>query len=466
LREIELFDDQMDLIGRVRSRMTRNKSILMQACTGAGKTVMGAKMIQLAHAKGTSSMFIVPRRTLLKQTSETLMSYHIPHGYVSAGHTANPFARVNIATLGTLARRLDKIKPPKLAFIDECHFGDGELQRVIDWLREAGSWYVGLSATPKKMNGKAMGDHYEVMECGLSMGELIRRKRLSEFRLFAPSRPDLSGIKTVNGDYSKSQLSDRMEGDRVLIGNAVKHYRDHAMGMLNAAFCTSVKHAEITAEAFRNGGIPALAVSGNDDDAEIKRKVLAFARREVLVLASCDLMTFGFDIASYAQMPVTIECMSDLRPTKSEPLQLQKWGRALRAKDYPALIFDHAGNCTVHGLPDADRQWSLEGGEKRGEGGEKTIATRQCPSCFFVARPTASCPNCGHVYPVEGRMLEEVDGVLEEVTGPVVRPINEQGMQKDLDGLIKLGHARGYPRPELWAAKIISARMAKKRASR
>lgn len=426
-------------------------------------------MCSSAMAKGSSSMFIVPRRTLLKQTADEFRSHDIPFGYISSGYSPNPFAKMNLATLGSLSRRLDKVRPPKVAFIDECHWGDGELEKVIKWLRDSGSWYVGLSATPKKMNGKPMSDHYSVMEKGPTIRALIDSKRLSDYRMFAPSRPDLKGVKTVNGDYAMGQLSKRMETDRVLIGDAVKHYREHAMGMLNAAFCTSIKHAEITAEAFRNGGVPALAVSGKDDDDVIRRKIMAFARREVKVLCSAQLLTFGFDLSSYAQMPVTIECMSDLAPTKSEPLQRQKWGRPLRYKDYPAIIFDHAGNCSVHGMPDSEVDWNLDGSIGTGSGGgEKTIATRQCPSCFFVARPTASCPNCGHVYPVEGRMLEEVDGVLEEVTGPVVRPINEQGMQKSLDELIKLGIARGYApgKAQFWAAKIISARMAKKRASR
>jgi len=188
-----------------------------------------------------------------------------------------------------------------------------------------------------------------------------------------------------------------MTQDKVLVGSAIKHYRDTAMGRLNISFCTSIKHAELTADAFRDAGIPAAHVSGSMDDKEIAMRIKAFARRELLVLANCDLMCFGFDLASAANMDVTIECMSDLRPTKSLPLQLQKWGRVLRYKDQPAIILDHAGNSKpdFHGLPDSDREWSLEGKDSK-KGGEKTEPTRQCGECFFVHRPAPVCPHCGN----------------------------------------------------------------------
>lgn len=461
MREINLYPDQVDLVERIRASMRRNKSVLMQLSTGGGKTMCAAYMMQAAVAKGTRSIFIVPRRELLKQTAETMEKHRIPYGIVSAGYTPNPFAQVQLATSGTLARRLANAPAAKLVFLDETHVGGDELDRIIRHYKASGAWLIGLSATPMKMSGKPMGDWYDAMEQGPPIATLIETKRLSRYRLFAPSRPDLTGIKTVAGDYAKGQLADRMEGDRVLIGNAVKHYRDHASGLLNVAFCTSVKHAEIVAQAFREGGVPAAAISGKMDDAERSRLVRAFARRELHVLANCSLLTFGFDLASAAQMDVTVEAMSDLAPTKSLPLQMQKIGRVLRMKDFPAMIFDHAGNTDLHGLPDDPREWSLAGRESKERDGEAKQPTRQCQECYFVHRPAPVCPNCGTVYPVQSRMVEEVEGELSEITGPRITPKQEQGMSKDLDSLIALGRKKGMKNPEGWAAHIITARLAK-----
>ena len=132
------------------------------------------------------------------------------------------------------------------------------------------------------------------------------------------------------------------------------------------------------------------------------------------------------------------------------------------------MIFDHGGNVDRHGLPDAEREWSLAGEDKKSrEAGEKTEPARQCSSCYFVHRPAPVCPNCGFVYPIQSRMVEEVEGDLAEVTGPRgPTPRQEQGMvaAKDgLDGLIRLGQQRGYKNPRAWATKVMGGRAAKMR---
>jgi superfamily II DNA or RNA helicase len=125
-------------------------------------------------------------------------------------------------------------------------------------------------------------------------------------------------------------------------------------------------------------------------------------------------------------MNVTVESMSDLRPTKSLALQLQKWGRVLRMKPDPALIFDHADNFSEHGLPCSEREWTLSDRAKgKREGSEKIIPVRTCKpaedadgvmrGCYHVHKPSPSCPQCGRIYLVEGRKIEEVDGELAEI---------------------------------------------------
>jgi len=154
--------------------------------------------------------------------------------------------------------------------------------------------------------------------------------------------------------------------------------------------------------------------------------------------------------------------MSDMRPTKSLSLQCQKWGRVLRRKNTPALIFDHAGNANEHGLPDAPREWSLQGREKRAAGDkERTLPVRQCPTCYMVHRPAPTCPACGFEYPVQSRMVDEVEGELTEIDAARIKKAAriEQGRAQTLDDLKRLAIATGKnPR---WAEHVWRARQAK-----
>ncbi|MDW3360333.1 hypothetical protein NQ220_23660, partial [Escherichia coli] len=63
---------------------------------------------------------------------------------------------------------------------------------------------------------------------------LIDNKRLSDYRLFAPSQPDLSQLRmTASGEYRESDVSSFMESQNVIIGDMVKHYRELAWGKRN-----------------------------------------------------------------------------------------------------------------------------------------------------------------------------------------------------------------------------------------
>ena len=466
---IELYSHQQSLLDSCRASMRRgNKSVLIQAATGFGKTILSAKMIHDSRTKGTRSMMVVPRRELLSQTSETFNEYEMPFGYVAAGKPHNPYARTKLATTGTLSswirRTPDKAPDVDVLIVDETHYGGDGLDDIIQFYKKRGSYLVGLSATPWKLDGRGLGMWYDDMVCGPSIRWLMDNKFLSDYRLFAPNKPDLSKIKTVAGDYAKGQLADYMEHDRVLVGNAVQHYRDHAMGRLNIAYTTSRKHSEIVAQSFRDAGIPAMDIDGETPEEERRKIIRAFARRELLVLVNCELLTFGFDLASAAGIDVTVESMSDLRPTKSLSLQMQKWGRVLRRKDYPALIFDHAGNVSYHGFPDDDRKWSLVGEERgtRGSASERITQVKVCDRCAFAHAPSPSCPSCGFVYPVRSREIDEVDGTLTEMSRAEVP--HPEKIQAAMDAMIFNAVKKGMPKwkAQQWAAKQITKQLARR----
>ncbi len=454
---INLYDDQMELVQELREAMRRilkrggRTSILVQAATGSGKSVISAFMIASSRAKKTKSAFVVPRKELLKQMHDNFSRFHIPHSYVAAGNPFNPQAYTHICSAMSLINRLDHITP-QVVFIDETHFGTGALDTIINYYLDKGAWVIGLSATPMKMSGQGLECWYEEMVCGKSIRWLIDNKRLSEYRGFAPSRVDLQGIKKNGGDYARGQLDDFMS-DSFIIGDAVKHYKQHAAGLLNIAFCAGIKSSQLTAERFRDEGVSAVHVDGKTSASDLRQIMRDYASHQIEVLTNSDLLTFGFDLASNAGVPVNVQCISDLRPTVSLPLQLQKWGRGLRYDGDTHLMFDHANNFERHGLPCDEREWTLASRETGARDAyEREVDVRQCPVCYRCHEPAPICPSCNYEYPIQSREIEEIEGELEEIEKQRVKKVKhiEEGQCRTLEDWRELAKERGHKPAWAW----------------
>ncbi|MGR3179882.1 MAG: DEAD/DEAH box helicase family protein [Candidatus Anammoxibacter sp.] len=465
---ITLHDFQNDLVDDARNAMRRHKSVLIQLSTGGGKTIIGTYMIQQSLLKGFDSFFIVHRKDLIEQTRITFEQFDIKHSYITASHGYNPYSKVHICSIDTLRNKLGKVKVPKIIFVDESHLASSpSWSKVIDFYRDKGCWVIGLSATPWRLSGEGLDRHFSTMVCGPSMRWLIDNGYLAEYRYFAPSAPDMSGVGKVAGDFAKGQMAAAVSKQRKkLVGSAVEHYRKHSDGMRAIAYCVSRKESEQTAIDFECAGISAQHIDGNTPMDERRRIIKSFANGHIRILCNVDLITTGFDLAAQVGRDVNVECIIQLRPTQSLSLFLQMVGRGLRADDKPHIILDHAGNAARHGLPCDDREWSLAGQEKKKNGdSEGGVKSRDCPECFYVHSPAIQCPNCGHIYKIEGREIGLEAGELEEITrGRAIKSRKiEQGQARTIDELVTLGYKRKMKHPEAWAAKIFTTRVVKQR---
>jgi superfamily II DNA or RNA helicase len=320
--------------------------------------------------------------------------------------------------------------------------------------------HVGLSATPQRLDGKGLDDCYRSMVVGPSVSWLIQNKYLVPYRAFAPNTPDMTGVHTRMGDYNKAEVEGLMDRPTIT-GDAIREYSKRALGRRAVVFCISIAHSQHVAESFRAAGIIAVHLDGNTPKPERKSVIAAFKRNEIQVLCNVDLFGEGFDLPA-------LEVCIMLRPTESLALYLQQVGRALRTSEGKthALILDHAGNVMRHGLPDDDREWSLEGRKKADrEPGEREEPIKQCEKCFHVHAPAPKCPNCGFVYEVTGREVAHVDGELQELDVEALRRAKmvEQGRARDLEQLVQVGKARGMNNPQGWARHVLRAREEKER---
>jgi DNA repair protein RadD len=479
---IQLRPYQTTAVAQVRAAYAAGKRApLLVLPTGGGKTTIFSYVTASAVAKGKTVYLLAHRAELVKQIAATLGRFGTRHRVIAPGpivrqvqvahfkacgrSLVDPAARVVVASVQTLVKRLDdaSLPPPDIIVVDEAH----HLTADSTWGRICAQWpearLLPVTATPCRLDGKGLGlgagGFADEMVMGPSMRELIDAGFLSPYRIFAPPNAlDLTGVRTRMGDYAKDQLASAMDKPTIT-GDAVQHYQRLTPGKRAVAFCVSIGHAQHVAAEFQAAGVASEFMDGTMDAAERDRVIKRFESGQTLVLTSCDIVSEGFDLPA-------IEVAILLRPTQSLALYLQQVGRALRPFEgkTEAVILDHVGAVVTHGLPDEDREWSLDGVRKTkraandNDPGVDRVMT--CGKCFTIHLPAPECPTCGHVYPVRERKPEQADGDLVELGADQLEALRRQkralqGSAQTVEQLVGLGMN------SFRAQKIVDARAAK-----
>jgi superfamily II DNA or RNA helicase len=431
---------------------------LLVAPTGSGKTVIFSYVTANAAAKGNRTLVLVHRAELLNQTHAALSQLEVPHGLIAAGKTADHSHLTQVASVQTLIRRLDHVRPPDLIVIDEAHHATAGAWATV-LARWPNARVLGVTATPQRLDGKGLGEVFDDLIRGPEVTKLIEGGYLCKPVYYAPKTVSMDGVHKVAGDFNRAEMAERMDKPTIT-GDAVTHYRKYAEGQPCIVFCTGIKHAEHVAQAFNAAGYRFAVLDGTLSPEERAARVASLGSGRLHGLVTVDIVSEGFDL------PI-VACAILLRPTASLSLHLQQIGRVLRpAANKPrAVILDHVGNCRRHGLAEEVREWSLDGIKRRGKRGpqDDVADTRQCPECFAVHTPSPTCPQCLHVYEIKDRIPDVVDGELEELKAreAVKQRKREQGTAQSLEDLIKVGKARGMKNPYGWAHNVFKARQKK-----
>lgn len=440
--ELVLRDYQQEAVSQLRSSFGSGKTRpLLQAPTGAGKTVISAYIAQGAVARGNRVLFVAPFLELLRQTQATFERFGIHSTIWHGQHDLDTSAPVAITTAQTLARRLADIDAGRSRYIPEYDLGVYDEAHVVHdrvrllMLGDGAKW-IGLSATPWS---EGLGLLFDDLVRPVSLAELVDRGILSSFTVMAPSDPDLSGArksKSVSG-YVDADLEEIMGGADI-VGDVVDTWLKLGVGKPTLAFGVNRAHASFLAQAFLDAGVRAGYVDAHVKGSERRDIIQAFKDREIDVLCNVRALTTGFD--------APVGCIVDAAPTRSEKLHVQKIGRGLRVNPgtEDCLILDHAGNTLRLGMvTDIDRAELSVGQARKGEGRDRSEPLPQkCGSCNFVKPPKVSvCPACGFK-PQRQSTVEAAPGELVELQ-PRKGVVTAEEKQRWFSQLTAIARERG-----------------------
>lgn len=439
-----LRDYQLDLYNKTVDAFKHGyRRPLVVAPCGAGKSYLFAEMIRRTRGE---ALVLTHRQELLRQHTELLSNLGITNG--------------RVAMVLTEANKLGQNPTPSLIITDEAH-----LSRSNSWMKviqHYNTYTVGFTATPVRLDGKPLGDVFNTLIEGVDTRWLIENQHLAPYEYYAPTLVDTSDLRTVAGDYVVSDL-ERLMNERYIYGDILENYKRFAHGERTIVYCVSVQHARAVSEIFRVAGLRAEAVSAETSPKQREKIFDDFRMGRITILCNVGIISEGVSINE-------VSCCMLLRPTESVALGIQQMMRCMRyLPNKTAKIIDCVGNYTRVGLPDDDREWSLDKPIRKrnlvNDNGDFYI--RSCPECFMTFKTAPICPFCGAEYPLHPREIKAHEDIeIARITAEEAARIAEikkksrieQGRAQSFEELVKLGRSRGYKNPAYWASQIMRGR--------
>lgn len=428
----KLWPFQATALGQLSQGFRRHQRQCLVLPTGSGKTaVSGAISLRVNGETERKTLYLVHRRELVQQVVSTLTDLGLGDqvGVIQAGQASRPWQPIQVASVQTLVRRehnRDWLNP-LLVIVDEAHHIRAKTwETILDWFR--GAFWLGLTATPCRLDGKGLKTHFDHLVIGPQISELAPDYLCPVKTYSIPPQVDMGALRQ----------KDAVGGP--VIADAMGNWQRLAGRKRTLFFAHNVAHSKSMVEKVRALGVSAHHLDFRSPGVHRDKILAGFHSGDVQFLSNVELFTEGMDAPD-------CECVVLGRKTSSFTLYRQMNGRVMRKKANggSGLILDLAGNVDEHGLPDADVEWSLDYGVIEPE----TVKQKQiriCKGCGYAYPPSRSeCPLCGAEHPVE--QVREESIALEEATRrsnrkrrAVKRDINRQvvatgGDRKELERL-------------------------------
>ena len=351
-----LRDYQTDICSRVSEAFDKYRSVMVQMPTGTGKTVVLASLV--SQLKIENVLIVAHRRELIEQIKATIKRLNMDN------------RNITVESIQTISRRLTSngiATPPtggqgghafSLVVIDEAHHALAKTYKMM-WDAWPDAKFLGLTATPCRLNGKGFTDLFEVLVQSWGIPTFIKEKWLSTYD-FVSIKADshtqqlIASLKKrgADGDYQVKEM-DAVLNKRPSIERLYTCVMEYAHNRKGFVYAINIDHARSIADYYQSQGVSAVAIDSHTPVKEREQLISSFRSGEIHVLVNVDIFSEGFDCPD-------VEFIQLARPTLSLAKYLQMVGRGLRPSKGKknCMIIDNVGLYRVFGLPSQIWDWN------------------------------------------------------------------------------------------------------------
>ena len=367
MKEIKLFDYQEDMKERIEKALRLHRSVMAQMPTGTGKTYLLTAVIDsfVSNNPMEKVWIVAHRRELVSQIDETVRKFHSYY----ASNTSSLLSSVKAMSIQWLMRHYDEIEEePGMIVIDEAHHALAKTYKEM-WERFPKAKFLGLTATPCRLNGKGFTDLFDVLVQSWSVPEFISKRRLATYDFVSIKSDgvtqrliDSLQKRGADGDYQNKEM-DMLLNKKPSIERLYRSLEEYGKDRKGIVYAINISHAQKITKLYQEHGVKAIAIDSKTPAAERQQDIEAFKKGDIQVLVNVDIFSEGFDCPD-------VEFVQLARPTLSLAKYLQMVGRGLRvAKGKKnCVIIDNVGLYRVFGLPSQVWNWkaTFEGKLKYG----------------------------------------------------------------------------------------------------
>ena len=356
MKEIKLFDYQEDMKERIEKALRLHRSVMAQMPTGTGKTYLLTAAIDsfVEDNPNTKVWIVAHRRELVSQIEETIKKFYS----YSSSKNKSLLVSVKAMSIQWLSRHYNEIEEePGMIVIDEAHHALAKTYKEM-WEMFPEAKFLGLTATPCRLNGKGFTDLFDVLVQSWSVPEFISKGRLATYDFVSIKSDgvtqrliDSLQKRGADGDYQNKEM-DMLLNKRPSIERLYQSFEEYGKDRKGIVYAINISHAKKIMELYQEHGIKAVAIDSKTPAVERQADIEAFKKGDIQVLVNVDIFSEGFDCPD-------VEFVQLARPTLSLAKYLQMVGRGLRvAKGKKnCVIIDNVGLYGVFGLPSQVWNW-------------------------------------------------------------------------------------------------------------